>query len=581
MKKLLSALLFASLCAAQTATTVNPDRKGCTVGVDPNLQYTVPTPNTFWQCVGPPGLNAGTYMQYGGTANPVQVVNTTGQPPNATYVTDSNGVPGFQKLSALAVNPAPYLSKLSGLTNQIQSGLIANAVYQDSLSTLYTETWANNSAWSNNTHTQVSGGNLYSNGGGAAAGMNYGVGLGTTGTLRAQFPVTITSGSAVSGGPIIGVNSDAVGAVPGSAASHSAGLYFLGGVGSSPSTMYRGSVGAANYPSGYTLAAATYIVTIVVDSTEISVTAAVSGSWPQIRAHWSRSSFGAVNNIFIFNSDSSQLTGGYVGPGWIKKGLATQQGTSPEGVQYSTIWNVDANGNNFKIEFPPGYDSRKPAPVLMFFHGHGSDENYFSDGAGVAPIHTAFQAAGYILVTAAQTSYISSWGAQGSIDTYYHAYQYLQQNFSIGSVGIFANSMGGIESELFLADYRVPGISWWVGFSPTYSLADNYGNSLFTSTINTSYGITGTAPNTYALLTAGHDPSLMSGSAFRGIPMMILTASDDVTVHPAQNGQALATAVTPYAYQLTVVPGITGGHSFNISPYVSQILAFAAQFNGN
>ena len=63
--------------------------------------------------------------------------------------------------------------------------------------------------------------------------------------------------------------------------------------------------------------------------------------------------------------------------------------------------------------------------------------------------------------------------------------------------------------------------------------------------------------------------------------MMILTAGDDVAVNPATNGQALARAVAPYAPELSVPTGITGGHAFALAPYAAGMIAFANRYSGN
>jgi hypothetical protein len=86
------------------------------------------------------------------------------------------------------------------------------------------------------------------------------------------------------------------------------------------------------------------------------------------------------------------------------------------------------------------------------------------------------------------------------------------------------------------------------------------GAAEFTTTINTAYGITGTAPNDYATLTAGHDPLLMAGTAFRGVPVKMYAATDDYQVFKDQNADKLLTLVAPFSPDATVV-SMTGGHS--------------------
>ena len=78
-----------------------------------------------------------------------------------------------------------------------------------------------------------------------------------------------------------------------------------------------------------------------------------------------------------------------------------------------------------------------------------------------------------------------------------------------------------------------------------------------------------------------HDPSAMVQTAFRGVPMFIATATDDVTVYPAANGFALAAAVAGIAPEVYSYPGITGGHAFTVSTIVGRtMLEFADKWCG-
>ena len=320
------------------------------------------------------------------------------------------------------------------------------------------------------------------------------------------------------------------------------------------------------------------------DATTISVVLAVTGSTTEYRCQFARSA-AAVNNLYLYLGDSRNLTGNSIGPMVVRKGFATSSpgfGIEAAGrnVQWTKVTSVSGASNTVKIVTPPGYDSRFPSPAVVMFHGHGSNENLFSDNAGQQPAYTAFLGAGYVLISTACTAAVSSWGAGCSLDAYDAAVRYARDHYNIGSIGFYANSMGGIESALMLADRRIPGVSWWIGQARTFSLADTYapqaGFSDFSATINTAYGA-----SSYATIPSGHDPAQMDPRAFRGVPMMILSAGDDVTVNPVTNGQALARAVTAYAPELVVPTGITGGHSFALSSYTAGMIAFANRYSGN
>ena len=175
----------------------------------------------------------------------------------------------------------------------------------------------------------------------------------------------------------------------------------------------------------------------------------------------------------------------------------------------------------------------------------------------------------------------STWGAQASLDTYQALYTYLQSEFPIGPVVFYANSMGGIESLLCLAENRIGSVVGWIGHSPTYSLAANYAAPVgFTALINRAYGVTGLYPETYSVKTSGHDPALMPASAFRGVPMAIYAATDDVSVSKRDNADALYAKVYGRAAEVYSAAGITGGHSFSTSLVASSMVAHAKRWAG-
>jgi len=183
--------------------------------------------------------------------------------------------------------------------------------------------------------------------------------------------------------------------------------------------------------------------------------------------------------------------------------------------------------------------------------------------------------AGYIVLSCNFNANGSTWGNTSSTLAYYQAYLYLKRNYSISSICIYANSMGGIESLNALNENNIP-CNAWVGTSPTFNLANNHNNAMFTSIIESAYSCTGT---TYPTLTAGRDPALMNAMAFRCVPMMILAALDDATVSKPANGDALAVAVQPYSYELVKIDVPSGGHSFAISPYTAQMVAFFNKYS--
>jgi acetyl esterase/lipase len=234
------------------------------------------------------------------------------------------------------------------------------------------------------------------------------------------------------------------------------------------------------------------------------------------------------------------------------------------------------NSKRIKVELPPTYDARVPAPVMIYFHGAGGSEHQFSDAASQKQVMLAALAAGYIVVSASDNIYASGFGADAAIECYPLAYQWARDNFNIGPVVFHVNSMGGIESLITLSQRRIPGVVAWCGTSPTSNLRTAYDNAAFTASIAGAYGIAGDGSD-YAAKTTGHDPMLLDGDAFRGLPMMFLHATDDAVIPKATNTDMFKARIAPFALEVIDVGGITGGHSFTVTS--TQAAAIIAFFN--
>jgi hypothetical protein len=270
-------------------------------------------------------------------------------------------------------------------------------------------------------------------------------------------------------------------------------------------------------------------------------------------------------NLF-FNSDTNGINGMSVGTVNVRKELQT----IPKLSEYKTIqWTGDGT-QSYRVYLPKGYDSRIPSPLAICFHGNGSNETFWSTNTNMLAMQRALVNAGYIVLACCADGYTMTWGHEKSINAYYQAYKYVKNNYSIGSVVFYANSMGSIESLITLSQNLIPCVAW-VGTSPTYDLRNNYDTN-FKTTIDNSYGITDEA--SYTTLTAGRDPALMSAFAFRCLPMFILSALDDTAVFKAYNADKLAEKVNGIALELKTIDVASGGHSFPIAPYTSQIVDF-------
>ena len=461
-----------------------------------------------------------------------------------------------------------YALQAKAVAEQSASLAASRAGYEDTVSTIFTESWASASAnWTQGANPcQVSGNALFSNATpGGGSGQNHSYQLSAGQNLRAVFLLNMPAGNG-SGGAIIGVSKDAAGAVPSAGGGNAFGLYFANGVGVVAKTMDSGV--ATDLTGQNVVTAGTYVVTVTVDQTYISVTACKTDGTNEIYTRRLRSGF-SVNNLYVFNSDSRVLSGMSIGIGSARQGLQTiTPRIFTEGTAKTIQWSGDGT-NSWMVFLPAGYDSRKPLPVVMCFHGSGTDETAWISNGNYSALQRACVNAGYIVVSCSLASSQTTWGNTASTNAYYAAYKYVRDNYAIGPIAIFANSMGGIESLNALAANKIPGVVAWVGTSATTNLLDNYNNATFTAAITSAYGISGD----YAAKTAGKDPNLLPEYSFRQLPMLFITPTDDAAISSPNNALSFRpkmAAVCPVATEVQV----TGGHSFPISGYLSQITAF-------
>lgn len=494
--------------------------------------------------------------------------DATGDPTGLRRARDGKTFP-------LAVSGAGTLTeRTAALNRQVATQGAATATFIDSMAAAIDEQWANLGNWvlATGTNLQVSGGKLYANGAGGNSAANRSLALASGDTARLVAKVNTVGTLNRSGGIIVGVNKDAAGAAPSAGGSNSFGIYLR----SNNATAQQMDSGAATDLTGQPamLTDKSYVVTVSVDATYISVVAVETSAGTELRCRKTRAAFGSVNNFFVFNSDANTLTGFSIDRLGARKAVASV-GSAVEAFGERVHWSGDGT-NDFKLHLPTSYDSRKPLKLVMCFHGNGSDENHWATNANGKTVKDALVAAGYAVLGCTYAANKSTWGAQVSLDAYVAAFNRAASLYPVGSVCFYANSMGGIESLLSLAERRIPGVCAWVGTSPTTNLADNYTSSGavangFPALIDTAYGINGGNP--YATATAGHDPMLLPVSAFRGIPMLFLAATDDTVVAKASNTDVFV-AKLGSANATTVQAGITGGHSFSFSAYTSQIVAF-------
>ncbi|MBX4152352.1 hypothetical protein K1X09_34195 [Paenibacillus lautus] len=446
--------------------------------------------------------------------------------------------------------------------------------YEDSSGSIFIEDWTSLSDWAmtSTPGVQIQDNKLYSTGtAGGNSGANHSYSLANNENLRAVFNVVIPSAPS-SGGVTVGVSKDSPGSAPAAGGSSSYGAYFSSG---GLKIMDGGSLITPS--EGSTMTPGEYVVTISVDEKYISVSAIKTDGTIEIADRKLRSTF-QINNLYVFNSDSRGMSGVYLGKFAARKGLQTISPRSGiEGTTKSIHWTGDGT-QSFRVYLPKSYDSRIPFPVVICFHGNGTDETQWSINTNMKTVQKAFVDAGYIVLTCSLNASKTTWGNSASTNAYYEAYKFLINNYSIGSVVFYANSMGGIESLNALSENKIP-CTAWIGTVPTFSLANNYQNPLFTGLIKTAYNINSDGSD-YSIRTTGRDPALMNPISFQCVPMMILAPDDDVVVSKLENGDKLAETVKNSSAELVKIDVPKGGHSFSVEPYKQQMINFFNKYVG-
>jgi len=440
---------------------------------------------------------------------------------------------------------------------------------------IYEDTFTNLSGWTGSSPTamQVSANKVYGNGNGGNSGMSHALSAGTTGKFRMRCLVNyVDTGGSYSGGVFVGINGGTPGSAPAAGLSDSFGIYFTY---SGIQQMLNGV--ASNTTNTTPASAGVYEVTISADDKFISVT-----------THNTNESFGyeyvvrlaraskSCNNIVLFNSDARQLTGSSIQSLCLGVGSNATVKSNFEGNYPSIVWTGDGT-NDFRIVTPAGYDSRKARPAVMLFHGNGTNERSWATNANYDKISKAFVADGFIVISAAVSGSYSTWGNISAQACYYSAYRTLMQNYNISAFSVFANSMGGIEffNTLISENLGVP--CCFVGTSPTANLLSCYNSSTLTSSIKSAYGIASDGSD-YATKTSGFDPVLKRPDELLGIPQLWLTASDDTIVLPSENRDIMMKLSAISTRKISKVDGITGGHSFDVTPYLATIVNFVRTY---
>jgi len=398
------------------------------------------------------------------------------------------------------------------------------------------ERWADLTAWAAN-GGQVSGGKFFSTVSTSICAANRAFSVGPTDTARIRASITLVEPAASGLYTLVGISNHAAGVAP----TASAGFVGLGFTSANVPTLWGASTGVPITSMGAAVAAGTYYLTTEIDPTNISFTITNAAGDYEVSATFTRNAaIAQINNVMVWNSDSRKLTGHSVNHVGARRAPVTMLGAERPGIEGaapSVLLGVDAAARVsqfIRVSLPTNYDSRKPSPLVLFAHGSGGDHNTAIE-ARLRTTAVALAASGYIVASSNQFG--TNWGNQDGIDSLVTLYQKVRERYSIGPVILLGLSMGGLTSLLTLVERRIPGIVGWAGIYPVTNLAAEIGN--FSGVLYPAYGIPPDGTG-YAEKTAGHDPNLIPGSAFRGVPMRFYASPDDTAVRANLNSTLFA-----------------------------------------
>lgn len=213
------------------------------------------------------------------------------------------------------------------------------------------------------------------------------------------------------------------------------------------------------------------------------------------------------------------------------------------------------------ILVPVDNDPSVAAPVLLYCHGVGGGSLELADAARSQ--FTPLLAQNGIIQAASDMGGASTWGNSAALDDTVDLYDYIAARYALGSAFICGGSMGGLGSQLLVADGRIPAVAGWLGHAPVCSLRHIYDdNGTFAGYVRTAYGIASDGSD-YDALTAGHDPYLIDPAEYGAVPFHSWQAPDDAVVNPARhaNLQMPRLADTRPESVATATSSGTGGHA--------------------
>lgn len=221
----------------------------------------------------------------------------------------------------------------------------------------------------------------------------------------------------------------------------------------------------------------------------------------------------------------------------------------------------------FLLLLPDEYDG-SAVPLIIYHGGTGETMSAPRTDTLKQTLITYLLSNGYAIV--ASNAHGNNWGNDASLADFVELHTWAKSQITPSVTLLLSQSMGGM-SGLLTAAARPFAIAGWAGIYPVCNLADCYTNPTFETQINTAYNIPG--GGTYAEQTAGHDPVLLSASAFAGLRMRFYASASDTIVSKTNNSDAMATLVDATATENDVVV-CSGDHGDTSHFQPADLIAF-------
>lgn len=309
--------------------------------------------------------------------------------------------------------------------------------------------------------------------------------------------------------------------------------------------------GGPQAPIGSLPAAGEYLVTITADESVVSFEISAQDRSYATGFTRTRAQAGSIANALLVVNDARGTGGSGVGPIGARVGslASIAPRTNIEGVGY-TATRTTVQGSAARIELPPGYDSRVPAPLLLGTHGYTGSE------LEASPNPNGLSGARALFKVFLDLGFIVAWGDAGgqkfgNAEAQTHMANLLGwclDRYAISGVVLGGISAGGLWALNALTRRVVPAVgAVLLETTPDLVALGERAQAIGGQTsadFRAAYGIAADYSDLEAKV-AGYNPLVEPAVAFRGVPILA-SASPADTSAPLSEVQALQAKLTGY-----------------------------------